>query len=131
MPSTIDRLAQKLGMRRCCPPPPAPRNVGAAGGGGSGEVVVTWEPLPAAARVRFYRVYERKGEGRWWNLAVVADETLGTLAPGRVGLVDAPDYWPWPSGADPAAERCYAVSAISDHGLEGPLSRLVCAIPTA
>ena len=51
---------------------PAGRHVSATGGGGSGEVVVTWEPLPAGARVRFYRVYERKGEGRWWNLAVAA-----------------------------------------------------------
>ena len=45
MPSTIDRLAQKLGLRRCCPPPPAPRNVRATGGGGaSGGDTKTCDP---------------------------------------------------------------------------------------
>ncbi|MDX5400073.1 MAG: hypothetical protein LPK92_10185 [Actinomycetes bacterium] len=45
-------------------------------------------------------------------------------------MVDAPDYWPWPSGADASAERCYAVSAVSEGGLEGPMSAVVCAMPT-
>ena len=130
MPSRLDRFANALGLRRCCPPPPRPSAVTASGGGGSGEVVVTWDPLPAGAAVRFYRVYERKGTVRWWHLAVVDGAAVGDLAPGKVGVVDAPDYWPWPSGADPTAERCYAVSAVSRNGLEGPLSAVVCATPT-
>jgi hypothetical protein len=130
MPSPLDRLSRTLSLGRCCPPPPAVSGLSAAGGGGSGEVVVTWDPLPAGARVRFYRVYERKGKGRWWQLAVVTDEVLGDLAPGKIGVVDAPDYWPWPSGMDSTANRCYAVSAVSTRGLEGPLSRMVCAVPT-
>ena len=98
MPSPLDRLSRTLSLGRCCPPPPAVSGLAAAAGGGSGEVVVTWDPLPAGARVRFYRVYERKGTGRWWQLAVVTDEVLGDLAPGKIGVVDAPDSWPWPSG---------------------------------
>jgi hypothetical protein len=128
MPSLFDRLLKPL--RRCCPPPPAPTGVVAAPGGGSAEVIVTWNPLPTAAAVRFYRLYERRGTARWWNLAVVNGDAIGDLAPGKVGVVDAPDFWPWPSGADPSAERCYAVSAVSTRGLEGPMSAVVCATPT-
>lgn len=94
-------------------------------GGGSGEVVVTWDPLPAAAAVAFYRVYERKDAGTFWLLAVVTDDALGTLQPGRLGIVDAADYWPWPSAG--VAQRCYRVSAVSTRGLEGPMSTEVCA----
>ena len=130
MPSPLDRFSHALGLRRCCPPPPAVTGVAAAPGGGSAEVVVTWDPLPAAAAVRFYHVYRRKGTGLWLHLAVITAETLGALAPGKLGLVDAPDSWPWPSGADPGAERCYAIAAVSERGLEGPLSRIVCALPT-
>ena len=131
MPSPLDRIAKALGLRRCCPPPPAVRGLNAAPGGGSGEVIVTWPPLPAPAGVRFYRVYRRKAAGLWSLLAIVTDETLGLLAPGRLGVVDTPDGWPWPSGADPEAERCYAVSAVSTNGLEGPMSAVACAIPTS
>src|SRR4051794_9259687 len=113
MPSPLDRLAGAVGLRRCCPPPPAVTGVSAAAGGGSGEVIVTWSPLPPSAGVRFYRVYERRSSGRWWHLAVVTPEVLGDLAPGKFGVVDAPDYWPWPAGADPVSARCYAVSAVS------------------
>lgn len=131
MPSPLDPIARALGLRQCCPPPPQVKGMAAAPGGGSGEVVVTWTPLPASAGVRFYRVHRRKATGLWSPLAVVTDETLGTLAPGKLGLVDAPDSWPWPSGADPTAERCYAVSAVSTNGLEGPFSAVACALPTA
>lgn len=55
---------------------------------------------------------------------------MGLLVPGRLGVVDAPDYWPWPSAADPSANRCYVVSALSTHGLEGPLSGTVCGSPS-
>ncbi|AQX16167.1 MULTISPECIES: hypothetical protein [Tessaracoccus] len=50
-------------------------------------------------------------------------------APSGLGVVDAPDYWPWPSGGDPSAERCYAVAAVSTTGLEGPMSPVACATP--
>ena len=93
-------------------------------GGGSGELVVSWDPLPAAHDVTMYRVYERKGIGTWWLLAAVTPAALGTLAPGRLGVVDAADFWPWPSAGVP--QRCYAISAVSAHGIEGPMSAEVC-----
>jgi hypothetical protein len=96
-------------------------------GGGSGEVVVVWDPLPAAADVALYRVYERKGVGTWWHLAVVDDSALGLLVPGKLGLVDAPDYWPWPTIG--VADRCYTVTAVSRRGLEGPMSAEACSSP--
>ena len=37
-------------------PPPAPAGVRAMTGGGSGEVVVTWDPLPATVGVAHFRV---------------------------------------------------------------------------
>jgi hypothetical protein len=98
-------------------------------GGGSGEVVVTWDPLPAASDVAFYRVYERKGLGLWWHLAVVTDDALGVLAPGRLGVVDAFDQWPWPSGGTGPGVRCYTVTAVSTRGLEGPMSAEACGSP--
>lgn len=113
------------GKVRCCPPPPAVTGVTAVTGGGSGEVIVTWDPLPPSASVTFYRVYEKKGDGTWWHLAVVTDEALGLLSPGRLGIVDAPDYWPWPTIGVPDP-RCYVVSAVSSRGLEGPVSSVVC-----
>lgn len=91
------------------------------------EVSVSWDPLPASEQVRLYRVYRQKGEGRWWLLAVVAHDAVD--ADGRVSVVDAPDYWPWPQGLDPALERCYTVSAVSEDGLEGPMSAAACAVP--
>lgn len=88
--------------------------------------MLTWDPVPGGG-VASYRVYRQRGEGFWWLLAVVsADVRDGS---GRVWVVDAPDYWPWPSGADAGAERCYAVSVLSDDGLEGPMSPLVCGTP--
>jgi hypothetical protein len=120
-------LARRLGHIRCCPPPPSISGLVAQPGGGSGEVVVAWDPLPAAADVAFYRVYERKGTGTWWHLAVVDDSTLGLLVPGKVGLVDAPDYWPWPTIG--VTDRCYTVTAVSRRGLEGPMSAEVCSSP--
>ena len=98
-------------------------------GGGSGEIVLTWDPLPAAAHVAFYRVYERKGTGQWWHLAVVTDDALGLQAPGRLGIVDAADSWPWPTGGTPSGPRCYVVTAISTRGLEGPMSDEACGTP--
>jgi hypothetical protein len=119
------RVTALWGKVRCCPPPPAVTGLTAEPGGGSGEVTVTWDPLPPDAGVRFYRVYQRKGEGTWWHLAVVTDEALGLLAPGRLGVVDAPDYWPWPTIGVPEP-RCYVVSAVSSRGLEGPVSSEAC-----
>jgi hypothetical protein len=94
--------------------------------------VITWTPLPTVADVAFYRVYERKFVGAYWMLAVVTDAYRDSLEPGRLGIVDAPDYWPWPStyaqgvGTQP---RCYVVTAVSKGGLEGPMSAEVCGAP--
>ena len=114
---------------RCCPPPPQVTGVTANAGGGSGEVVVTWDPLPAGSSVAFYRVYQRKGTGLWWHLAIAGDAALGVLAPGRIGIVDAPDAWPWPSGGVAPGPRCYTVTAVSTGGLEGPMSAEACGAP--
>ena len=124
-----DRANQAWHKLRCCPPPPRVTGVSAGPGGGSGEVVVTWDPLPASAQVAFYRVYERKSAGLWWHLAVVTDAALGAIIPGRLGLVDAFDYLPWPSGGTGPPPRCYAVSAVSTRGLEGAMSVEVCGSP--
>ena len=129
MPTLRERGLQAWHRIRCCPPPPRVKGVTAGPGGGSGEVVVTWDPLPASVQVAFYRVYERKGTGLWWHLAVVTDAALGEIVPGRLGVVDAFDYWPWPSGGTGAPPRCYAVSAVSTRGLEGPMSTEVCGSP--
>jgi hypothetical protein len=115
--------------RRCCPPPPKVTGVSAGPGGGSGEVVVSWDPLPASAEVACYRVYERKGLGTYWQLAIVTIDALGAITPGRLGIVDAFDFWPWPSGGVAAGPRCYAVTAVSTHGLEGPMSDEACGTP--
>ena len=89
---------------------------------------ITWDPLVTA--VAQYRVYRRKTTGQLYLLAVVTPDALGVLVPGKLGVVDAPDYWPWPSGADPDAERCYTVTAVSTRGLEGPMSMSTCATPS-
>jgi len=91
--------------------------------------MVTWDPLPPSENVAFYRVYERKGDGTYWLLAIVTNDALGLLQPGRLGIVDAADYWPWPSGGVPSGPRCYVVSAVSTNGLEGALSIEVCGSP--
>jgi hypothetical protein len=125
----FERVQHWWGGWRCCPPPPKVTGVTAQAGGGSGEVVVSWDPLPASARVAFYRVYERKGTGQYWHLAMVTDDALGLVSPGRLGIVDAFDFWPWPSGGVPPGPRCYVVTAVSEHGLEGPLSDEACGTP--
>lgn len=127
MPTPLERLKRFLPAKCRCTPPPAPAGLAAASGGGSSEVMLTWNPVTEA---QWYRVYRRKTAGTWWQLAVVTPDALGTLAPGKLGIVDAPDYWPWPTGADPSAERCYAVSAVSADGLEGPMSAVACGTPT-
>ncbi len=124
MPSILENALHRLQLTRCCPPPAAVTGVTTQPGGGSGEVVVTWPPLPPSSGVAFYRVYERKDVGTYWLVAIVTDDALGTLEPGRLGIVDAADFWPWPSGG--AAQRCYRVTAVSTHGLEGPMSAEVC-----
>ena len=129
MPGLIKRIDRLTRLRLCCRPPVAPSGVAAATGGGSMEVQVTWDPLAASASVGHYRVYRRKSAGQFYLLAVITTDALGTLVPGKLGIVDAPDYWPWPSGADPSAERCYAVSAVSTAGVEGPMSAEACASP--
>lgn len=90
---------------------------------------MTWPPLSASAGVAFYRVYERKGHGTWWHLAVVTNEALGDISPGRLGIVDAADYWPWPTGGVAPGPRCFTVTAVSTHGLEGPMASEVCGSP--
>ena len=114
---------------RCCPPPPQVTGVTALTGGGSSELVVTWDPLPTDADITHYRVYRHKSGGAWWLLAIADDATLGIFEPGRLGIVDPPDYWPWPNPADGGAERCYAVAAVSRRGLEGPWSAETCGMP--
>ena len=109
----------------CCVAPPAPTGVVASTGGGSGEIQITWDTLPTSARVALYRVYQRRSEGQWWHLAVVAADAPTVLEPGRLGIIDAPDYWPWPTIGS-AYPRCYAVSAVSTRGLEGAFSTIVC-----
>lgn len=86
---------------------------------------MTWDPLPTAQGIAFYRVYQQKGTGMAWHLAVVSDEALGNLEAGRLGVVDAPDYWPWPRIGAPDP-RCYFVTAVSQRGLEGPPSTIAC-----
>jgi len=119
----------------CVPPtgtsgaPPAPSGITAGPGGGSGEVILTWDPLPSVVGVASYHVYERRFAGQYWLLAVVTGEALGTLAPGRLGVVDAPDVWPWPTGGVGIGPRCYVVSAVSTEGLEGAMSGQVCGSP--
>jgi len=129
MPMLRERSSQAWHRIRCCPPPPRVTGVTAVAGGGSGEVTVTWDPLPASAHVAFYRVYERKDTGLWWHLAVVTDAALGKIVPGRLGVVDAVDFWPWPSGGVGPPPRCYRVSAVSTRGLEGPMSLEACGSP--
>ena len=114
----------------CCRPPAAPSGLTATPAGGSAEVQVTWNPLAAPASVAHYRVYRRKFIGQFDLLAVVTADAVGVLVPGKLGIVDAPDYWPWASGSDPSAERCYAVSVVSTRGLEGPMSGVACAWPS-
>ncbi len=94
-------------------------------GGGSGEVQVTWVPLGPSEAVRYYRVYEQKGTGTRWHLADVTTDALGLLEPGRLGIVDASDYWPWPTIGVGGA-RCYEITAVGESGLEGPPSVAVC-----
>lgn len=129
MGSVASSLKDRWRRLACCPPPAQVKNVTAGPGGGSGEVVVTWDPLPPSESVAFYRVYERKGDGTYWLLAIVTDDALGLLQPGRLGIVDAADFWPWPSGGVPAGPRCYVVSAVSTNGLEGAFSIEVCGSP--
>lgn len=86
---------------------------------------MTWDPLPATENVTHYRVCLQKGTGTRFHLADVTGEALGVLQPGRLGLIDAPDYWPWPTSGV-AEPRCYVVSAIG-NGLEGPAAVPVCA----
>jgi hypothetical protein len=114
---------------RCCAPPPQVSGLTATTGGGSGEVVVTWDPLPPSTGVAFYRVYEKKGTGTWWHLAVVTPEALGEIAPGRIGITDAADYWPWPTGGVAPGPRCFVVTAVSKKGLEGPFGPPACGSP--
>jgi len=92
-------------------------------------VVVTWDPLPPVEQVAFYRVYERKDTGAYWHLAVVTDAALGRIDPGRLGIIDAADVWPWPTGGTAPGPRCYVVTAVSRQGLEGPFSTEACGSP--
>ncbi|HSN43630.1 MAG TPA: hypothetical protein VLR88_06200 [Propionibacteriaceae bacterium] len=126
MPDFVKKLGS-MARLPLCSPPGAPTGLTADPGGGSMEVQITWNPL---ASVATYRVYRRKSPGLFDLLAVVTPDALGILVPGKLGVIDAPDYWPWPSGGDPGAERCYAVSAVSTRGLEGPMSAVVCATPS-
>ena len=129
MATILERAHHWWTASRCCPPPPQITGVTVQPGGGSGELVVSWQPLPANAHVALYRVYEKKDTGRYWHLAIVTDDALGLVSPGRLGIVDAADFWPWPSGGLTPGPRCYVVTAVSHRGLEGPLSVEVCGTP--
>lgn len=61
--------------------------------------------------------------------ATVTSATLGTLEPGRLGIVDAPDTGPWPTDEPDPGPRCYKVTAVSDGGVEGPSSDEACGSP--
>ena len=137
--TVVGTLALALLLAACVPPasssptgaPPAPTGVRAFSGGGSGEVEVDWYKLPTSVGVAFYRVYERKAVGTFWLLGIVTDGAFSAY-PGRVGLVDAPDYWPWPSllaHNSAGRQRCYVVTAVSTRGLEGAMSTPVCGYP--
>jgi hypothetical protein len=134
---SMEALMLTVFVAACTPPPassttggpPAPTGVHAVTGGGSGEVEVSWNALASVIGVAFYRVYEQKTTGTFWLLAVVTKSQL-PLAPGRIGIVDAPDYWPWPTGAARSAgQRCYVVTAVSTGGLEGAMSAPACGSP--
>jgi hypothetical protein len=129
MPSYTERVRGYWLKARCCPPPPKVTGVTATTGGGSGEIEVTWNSLPVSAQVAFYRVYERRLQGQWWHLAVVTDDALGLIAPGRLGITDAAEYWPWPTIGTAPGPRCFVVTAVSTHGLEGPWSDEACGSP--
>lgn len=109
---------------KCCPPPPAVSGVTAVSAGGSGEAQVTWDPLPSAQKVTHYRVHLQRGTGTRFHLADVTNDALGMLEPGRLGLIDAPDYWPWPTNGV-GDSRCYVITAVG-NGLEGAPSAPVC-----
>jgi hypothetical protein len=127
----VKRVRGIAGKWCCCTAPPAPSGLTASGGGGSGEVTVTWQPLPTPGKIGFYRVYRVKGDGALYHLAVVLPSAVGLLESGRLGVVDAPDYWPWPTGDDGTGQRCYVVTAVSQRGLKGAMSAQACAMPTS
>lgn len=108
--------------------PPPVTGLTAVTGGGSGEVLVTWPPLPASEGVTSYRLYKRRADGTELAPATVTDATLG-IAPGRLGVVDAPDTGPWPTTEPDPGPRCYRVSAVSPAGVEGPQSAEACGSP--
>ncbi len=109
-------------------PVPAPvSGVTATTGGGSGEVEVSWLPL-SSADVASYRVYKRRANGT--ELApVTIPASIPPIAPGRLGIVDAPDYEYWPTTGPDPGPRCYRVSAVSTAGVEGPQSAEACGSP--
>jgi hypothetical protein len=78
--------------------------------------------------VAHYRVYRERHQSIYIPMAVVKPDAYYWYA-GRLGLVDAPDYWPWPSIDPGTGPRCYTVSAVSTGGLEGPMSAEVCGSP--
>jgi hypothetical protein len=129
----IAPVAFTLLLTACVPPggtdgtPPAPTGIRAFSGGGSGEVAVTWDPVPGPVGVAHYKIYENRLAGQYWLLGIVTNEALGTIEAGRIGIVDAPDYWPWPQ-LQPS-QRCYAVTTVSTTGREGPMSATVCGSP--
>ncbi len=108
--------------------PPQVTGVTASTGGGSGETVLTWLPLSASADVVAYKAYKRRADGT--NLApVTIPATIPPIEPGRLGVVDAPDYQYWPSTEPDPGPRCYKVSAVTSAGVEGPQSAEACASP--
>ncbi len=110
--------------------PPQVTGLTATSGGGSGETLITWPPLPIEAHVASYKLYKRQADGTELAPATVTDATLG-IAPGRLGIVDAPDTGPWatPTLEPDPGPRCYKVSAVSDAGVEGPQSAEACGSP--
>lgn len=129
MRGPLGRLRRLL----CCPLPPRVTGLAARTGGGSGEVILSWDRLPIAAGVTFYRVHRRVAPGVWRPLAAVTDVAADPSMPGKVVLVDFAGTFPGGGSAggdeDGAGLRTYAVAAVAGTGVEGPWSAAASAGP--
>lgn len=121
----MPRLANRLRRLLCCPPPPRVTGLVAVTGAGSGEVVIAWDPSPAAG-VAHYRVHRRVSPGVWRLLATVDPSSHDPGFPGKVALLDWPGAFPGGGAGggdeDGSGRRTYAVAAVGASGVEGPWS---------
>lgn len=109
-------------------PPSAVQGVTAYGGGGSDEIVVTWDPLPPTQMVDRYRVYLVRASHPNWHVTDIFPDSIGRLGVGRLGVVDARDYFPRPF-VEEGDSRCYVIAAVA-RGVEGPPSAKSCGTPS-